>query len=129
MPCEICGSPTEHLFSVLIEGATLRVCGSCAKLGSPVRERKVIKVAVQRPKSSSSSLEEPSMELVQEYHKVIKQARERLGLSQEQLGRKINEKSSVIRLMESGKLKPNDLLVRKMEHALKIRLLAPVETE
>ena len=62
-----------------------------------------------------------------DFHTIIKRARERLGLSQEELGLRINEKPSVIRLLEVGKLKPNDSLARKMENYLKIELLVPSE--
>jgi putative transcription factor len=69
------------------------------------------------------------LELKEDYHKVIKQAREKLGLSQEALGRKINEKPSVIKLLESGKLKPDNMLARKLEHFLKVQLLVPAVEE
>jgi putative transcription factor len=69
------------------------------------------------------------LELKEDYYKVIKQAREKLGLSQEALGRKINEKPSVIKLLESGKLKPDNMLARKLEHALKVQLLVPAVEE
>lgn len=114
------------MFTIQIEGATFRVCSSCAKLGSPVRNKKAVKMAV---KKSSGYLEEPLLELRKDYNKVMRQEREKLGLSQEQLGRKINEKPSVIKLLESGKLKPNDLLAKKVEYALKIKLLVPPESE
>jgi len=69
------------------------------------------------------------LELKEDYYKVIKQAREKLGLSQEALGRKINEKPSVIKLLESGKLKPDNMLARKLEHFLKVQLLVPAVEE
>jgi len=69
------------------------------------------------------------LELKEDYYKVIKQAREKLGLSQEALGRKINEKPSVIKLLESGKLKPDNMLARKLEHFLKVQLLVPAVAE
>jgi putative transcription factor len=130
LQCEICGNPiTGNFFLTQIEGAIFRVCSSCAKLGSPVREKKDVKPALQKPKPSDRLLKEPLLELRFDYNKMIKQAREKLGLSQEQLGHKINEKPSVIKLLESGKLKPDDLLARKIEHALKLRLLIPPESE
>jgi ribosome-binding protein aMBF1 (putative translation factor) len=50
-----------------------------------------------------------------------------MGLSQEDLGRKINEKPSVISHLETGSMKPSDALARKLEHALKIELFLPPE--
>ena len=49
------------------------------------------------------------------------------NLSQEELGLKINEKSSVIRTLESGKLKPTDTLAKKIERFLKIKILITPE--
>ncbi|MEM3539062.1 MAG: multiprotein bridging factor aMBF1, partial [Nitrososphaerales archaeon] len=119
MQCEICGnSITGKIFLIQVEGAVLRVCSSCSKLGSPVREKKDLKTAIQKPKPSNQLLREPLLELRSDYNKSIKQAREKLGLSLEQLGHKINEKPSVIKLLESGKLKPDNLLAKKIEHAL-----------
>jgi putative transcription factor len=74
-------------------------------------------------------LREPDTALVTEYNRLIKQAREQLTLSQEQLGQKISEKPSVIRLLETGRLRPDALLARKLEHALRIKLFVPLEAE
>ena len=50
----------------------------------------------------------------------------KLGLSQDDLGRMLNEKPSVIRLVESKKLKPDLVLTRKFMHHLKVNLLVPL---
>ena len=127
MQCEICGnSLTGRALFIQIEGAKLKVCSSCAKLGSPVSDKKIKKMEI---KKTSRYVEETLLELRKDYFKVIKQEREKLDLSQEQFGRRINEKPSVIRLLESGKLKPDDSLAKKLEHALKIKLLLPPENE
>lgn len=68
-------------------------------------------------------------EVVEEYHTKIRKAREKLGLSHEELGKRINEKASVIKNLETGKMAPNDMLVTKLEHALKIKLLTPISEE
>ncbi len=70
-----------------------------------------------------------SQEMVENYSDVIRQARERAGLSTEELGMKINEKESVLRKIETGKIAPNDLLVSKLERLFKIKLLVPVADE
>jgi putative transcription factor len=77
--------------------------------------------------SPSFSYDEQEMELRTDFAKVIKNAREMLDLSQEEVGRKINEKPSVISHLETGAMKPDDALARKLEHFLKIQLFVPLE--
>lgn len=63
------------------------------------------------------------MELVEDFGTRIRQAREALGLSHEDLGRRINEKVSVLKKLESQKMKPANRLAEKLQYALKIELL------
>ena len=72
---------------------------------------------------------ELTQEMVEGYGSQIRKAREKLGLSHEDLGRKINEKASVLKKLETSKMAPNDMLVTKLEHVLKIKLLAPISEE
>lgn len=69
------------------------------------------------------------MMLREDYSKAIKSAREALGITQDDLGRKINVKPSVISHLEVGSMKPDDLLAKKLEHFLKIELFVPIEDE
>jgi putative transcription factor len=62
-------------------------------------------------------------ELVLDYGQVIRKARETMQLSQEDLGRKIAEKTSVLQKLEGGRLVPPEALVQKLERTLKIRLV------
>jgi putative transcription factor len=82
-----------------------------------------------RPSNSppSATFEDQQVELTMEYAKIIKEAREMHGLSQEELGMKINEKPSVIHHLENGSMKPSDVLARKLEHFLKIQLFILTE--
>ena len=48
-----------------------------------------------------------------------------MDLTQEALGRAINEKPSVISHVESKKLKPDPILARKLMHHLRVNLLIP----
>jgi putative transcription factor len=134
--CEICGSSIRgEVQAVNIDGGVFRVCNSCSRLGKPARLPKPVSTLASNAQgsfaSSSSiganpiSLPEEELELRQDFNKVIKVAREKSGMSQEELGRKINEKPSVISHLEVGKLKPDNVLARKLEHALKIQLLVP----
>ena len=55
----------------------------------------------------------------------IRKARREAGLSHEDLGKKVREKISVLRKIETGRMTPNHLLAKKLEHALQVRLLVP----
>ena len=67
----------------------------------------------------------PELEVDPDYNVIVKQAREKMGLTQEALGRAINEKPSVISHVESKKLKPDPILARKLMHQLRVNLLVP----
>jgi putative transcription factor len=126
--CEVCGSPLRASPNrVEIDGAIMVVCNNCARLGKQIgpspqaRERanpvqNALRTMAQRPS-------EPEYDVDPDYYLKIRQAREKLGMSQEQLGKLLNEKLSVIKMVESKKLKPDVTLTRKFMHQLKINLL------
>ncbi len=131
--CEVCGSPLRTGPNrVEIDGAIMIVCNNCVKLGRPVggpvvRDARPSQVQSSfRPAQSSFVGSSPELEVDPEYNLKIRQAREKLGLSQEDLGRMLNEKLSVIRMVESKKLKPDPVLTRKFMHHLKVNLLVPM---
>jgi putative transcription factor len=138
--CEVCGrkihgSPTR----ALIEGARLTVCIECSKHGKIIHEEEV-EVRQRVPNKSLTPVTfvqrkpmkakvDTTQEIVEGYDSKIRQAREKLGLSHEELGKKINEKASVLSKLETGKMTPNNQLVTKLEHVLKIKLLVPIKEE
>jgi len=133
--CEVCGRPAPRLTRVTIEGAVMSVCDSCRRLGKTVVEP----VPVGRnmhpgfrprlrgvrpappPEDLGGALEKH--ELVKGYGQVVRAAREAMGWSHQELGLKINEKASVIQKIEAERLVPDDVLARKLEHALRVKLL------
>jgi putative transcription factor len=148
--CELCGSNIRGEVQVVnIDGGIFRVCNSCSKLGTAARAPKPaarpqrapsgagFSPAPRTPSRTSPSLIGPSsnyyrdeeMVLREDYSKAIKSARELLGIKQDELGMKINEKPSVISHLEAGSIKPTDALARKLEHFLKIELFVPAEDE
>ena len=145
MRCEVCGRKIhENPNKVVIEGAKLTVCNECAKHGKTTWEEPLPKpklepqkqgtaIPIQGPiqirKKLMQAKVDTSEEIVEDYSEKIRQAREKLGLSHEDLGMKINEKANVLRKIETRKLTPNNLLVSKLERTLKIKLLVPVADE
>ena len=141
MRCEVCGSKINSPLRALIEGARLTVCIECSKYGKIVREDDVepgqkaprkaqLPISAKMPKKKTFEAKvEITQEVVEGYHTKIRQAREKLGLSHEELGKRINEKASVLSKLETGKMTPNNILVSKLEHALKIKLLVSISEE
>ena len=143
--CEMCGKEAGKLIRVRVENATLLLGPECAKFGKPVEipvrrvqsERPIVRsfqppatrpvadTVKQKPKKSDGPdpLGDGPGELASDYSKRILGARNALGMNQEELAAKLNEKRSVIRDLESGKLAPSDSLVRKLEKQLKIKLI------
>lgn len=68
-------------------------------------------------------------QLVDGFEAKIRQAREKLGLTHEELGKRINEKVSLLRKIETGKMKPDNKLASRLEHALKVKLIVPATEE
>jgi len=120
----------------MIEGAKMLVCNECVKLGSIYWEEKTdprLKGIARRlptpiiPTRRQPTIKvEESIDLVEDFRSRVRQAREKLGLSHEDLGRKISEKVSVLRKIESGKMTPDQKLAEKLQHALRIKLLAEI---
>lgn len=148
MRCEVCGRKIHGKpVKALIEGAKLTVCGECAKHGTILLEepktpttssrsqpkpKKVTMPPLMRPALAAAKVQkagEESLELVDDYDVKVRQAREKMGLTHEELGKKINEKVSVLKKIETRKIKPDDKLAAKLEHALRIKLLIPASEE
>jgi putative transcription factor len=141
MRCEVCGRKIHSSpIRAEIEGARLTVCIECSKHGKIIRDeeferepRTLKKPLPSMPfvqkKKTVQAIVDITKEVVEGYDSKIRQARERMGLSHEELGKKINEKASVLSKLETGKMAPNNILVTKLEHALKIKLLIPIKEE
>jgi putative transcription factor len=139
--CEVCGRKIHGSpIKAVIEGAKLMVCVECSKYGKIIREEEVglgqrvpkkvpVPFSARTRKKTVVAKVEITQEVVEGYHAKIRQAREKLGLSHEELGKKINEKASVLSKLETGKMTPNNMLVTKLEHVLKIKLLVPIKEE
>ncbi|SRR5712692_4107729 len=136
--CEVCGREiVGKPARALVEGATLVVCSQCAGLGTalpgfPERRRprslapSTLGKPVRPPIMSLPKAVEES-ELLEEYPRIIKNAREKMSLSQQDLAFKAREKITVIQKIELGKMLPTMRLTRELEHILRVTLLAPKE--
>ncbi len=142
MICEMCGKEATATHRVEIEGSVLRVCEDCRKFGKlldPLIAPAASSVPVRggsRPASApfvgarrrtderDVFSEVPEMELASDWGKRIRIAREARNWTTEELGKRLNEKKSLIHKLESGGFRPPDSTIRKVESLLKIRLRA-----
>jgi putative transcription factor len=142
MECEICGKPVpeNNPIRAKIEGSVMVVCKECSKLGKIQKAQPKPKFVKQnnnknnknkRPATTRnraySRNEEPTEELIEDFSLEVRKAREAKNWSREDLGRKINERVSVINRIETGKMTPDNKLTKKLEKALDIKLLEKVD--
>ncbi len=143
MLCEMCGKDVAVPTMVKVEGTVLALCGDCSRFGTAVNPPAGAVLPADRPgrpgggtlddrlRTESRRREErdlfqelPDLELVPDWPKRVRQAREKLGWTPEELGKRLNEKKSLVLKLESGGFRPPDATVRKVEHLLKVRLRA-----
>jgi putative transcription factor len=124
--CEICGKDKE-LFRAVIEGTEMNVCQACSGFGKVIKkiEKPKIEPKIKKPEviARKEIAEEIVQALVPDYTARIRKKREDLGLKQDELAKKLNEKVSLIHHIESGEFEPNIELARKIEKFLKITLV------
>ncbi len=116
--CELCGKGTATV-QAAIEGSMLTICNTCSKYGNVV---KILPTTTQTKEKIKKIMQEPATVrmVMKNYGMTVKQAREQLQLTQEQLGLQLNEKESVIHNIEAEHLEPNIVLAKKLEHTLHI---------
>ncbi|MBS7287456.1 MAG: TIGR00270 family protein [Candidatus Freyarchaeota archaeon] len=135
MSCEVCGRRMRGSpVSVIIEGAIMNVCEECARFGATPSTwsrspRKPLQRIPQREEAANPRGRvtapvrvEGEEELVEGYGSLIREAREKMGLSQEELAKLVKEKVSVIKRVEAGRMEPPRQLASKLEKVLKIKL-------
>lgn len=143
---------------VTIEGASMTVCLQCATRFGGQHERESSRKpahAPSRPSWTSGNEQHSSsrprhsqsarigakqihrprgpvtldeMMLIEDYAQVIRTARQRLKLSQDELAQKVGERISTLQSIEAGRLKPTKKTIRGLERELGISLLEAIST-
>jgi len=107
------------LFRAKVEDTILEVCEDCSKYGELIETKPVRIVKFRRMPRVK---EEAETIIVDNYGKKIIEARKKINLTREEFAKKINEKESVIRRVESEEMEPDDKLAKKIERFLNIKL-------
>lgn len=106
----------------MIEGAIVDACDKCSNFGTKVDIGQESAYKAVKKTIKISELENPELELIPEYGRIIATVREDKGLTRYDFAKKINEKESVVKRLEEEGLEPDAELVRKIEDFLDIRL-------
>ena len=122
MECEICGSESGKLVQIFLEGARVMACQFCAEMGQTVKQKPP---ALERSSVSfyerTKRLEEGDA-VVEDFGSLVRKAREKRGLTREELAKKIFEKASVVHRIEAGNYVPDDKTIGKLEQSLGLKL-------
>ena len=117
MGCELCGKKVD-LVRASVEGTELTVCAPCGKYGRILKRSPVEQKVQQRAKRP-----EVVEIVVEDYAQIIRQAREKRGMTQKEFANILTEKESILQKMESDGFRPSISLARKLEKMLRISLV------
>ncbi|TFG00423.1 MAG: TIGR00270 family protein [Promethearchaeota archaeon] len=129
--CPICGGIIwGGGEKVLIEGAKIRVCQSCAQHGKKIvtKTRPSSRTREKYSKTQKTSRKPkkdygPKVIIVKDYNQRIRRVREQRNLTQAKFAQRLKEKESLIRRIEAKKTKPTIKLAKKIENTYGIKLL------
>lgn len=133
MECETCGKYIKQGKKVKLEGSIVTTCNECATYGEVIED-----VVIQRKEKLQRSeneidevfdIESHDEEIIENFGNVIKNARERANMKQEDLAKKINQPKSLIQRIEIGKFKPSIGLAKKLEKILNVKLVENYKEE
>lgn len=149
MQCEMCGKQSESLKVALVEGSELEVCSDCESFGEVLHDGSDDSSGggeASTGSSSSSGGRTPSPSsgggggggggrrdpfeemgaLAGDYPERVREAREGMELTQEELADRLNEKQSLIRKIERGDMRPDEEVRGKLESTLEVSLTEEV---
>lgn len=147
MICEMCGKDVPGTRPMMVEGTKLNLCPNCARFGDSYKpsnrmdegsvyssggvNRSVIEERLEKRERRMQTRDiyasSGGVELLSDYGAVVRKARLKTGMTEEEFAKSINEKKGTILKVESQTLVPDDKLVAKLEKALSIKLKEVVQ--
>jgi putative transcription factor len=133
--CELCGNSIQIPKNVIIDGSMFNVCLSCSKRGKPYEPKQPSKQTFSPKKGSIPvSQKKPikvypkTIQIIDEkvlkpdFGTIIREARMKKGITQEKVANQLSEKITLYKKIETGGIKPNEILSKKLERVLGIQL-------
>jgi len=137
MGCDLCGK-TGALWVCAVEGTEMQLCEKCKSYGAvkravastqapPPKKKEGVAVSSYPSQRAMPERVEKTEQVVANFAARIKQARERLGLKQDEFAKKLNIRESMLHKYETGNLTPDLETAAALARALKIKLVEEVE--
>ncbi|HEX5185859.1 MAG TPA: multiprotein-bridging factor 1 family protein [Nitrososphaeraceae archaeon] len=150
--CELCGNSIQIPKNVIIDGSIFNVCLSCSKRGKPYEPKQSSKkpvsgkpgsIPVPQQKGASSIPQKKATPVIKkkpikfppktiqiidekilrpDFGRIIREARMKKGITQENVAHQLSEKITLYKKIETGGIKPNEILSKKLERVLGIQL-------
>jgi putative transcription factor len=95
--------------------------------GSPPQTSRILVSKTKQPERDIFKDKAMEKELVSNWNHRIEDARKKKGLTREELGFKIGERTVTIAKLEHGDLRPSDQMIAKLEKELNISLMEEVK--
>ena len=123
MECEVCGKETGKGKLIVIDGNTMVACTSCASFGKEKQAEEKNQPMMRTTKLAFKEKQlDLGLDIVEDYGKRIRQAREIKEMTVKELAMKIFEKESLLHRLENQAIKPSDEIIKKLEKQLGIKL-------
>ena len=124
--CEMCGKDAQ-LVTADVEGVELKVCSGCVKYGV-VKNSPGVRYNPGARSNSSVKLkpvksEGPQFKVVGAYSSLIRSAREKKGMTQEDFAKFLNERESILAKWEQGSLQPSLGAAQRIGRVLRLNLV------
>ena len=114
--CDMCGRQGS-LLTADVEGVEMKVCQNCSKYGTVRRRPDAVNVVQKKMHK------EQPFRVTGNYAAVLRQAREKQALSQEDFARFLQEKESIVAKWEQGRMQPSVEIARRLEKILGVSLV------
>lgn len=123
--CYVCGKPAEG--TGVVEGASVDLCDNCADYARDFRYYQLPELQrttqVQQQVPAFARKTQSQFELVADYSKRLREAREKKGWTREELGKQTLISRQEITSFEEARVKPTVEQARKLEFKLGVKLL------
>ncbi len=114
--CDMCGKETS-LVTAEVENVEMKVCQNCSRFG-------VVRQKADVPHFQQQKMhKDPALKVTANYASIVRQIREKRGLSQEDFAKFLQERESIVAKWEQGKMQPSVEVARRLEKVLGVSLV------